>query len=559
MGVVEHEVVAPARAAVGATGGHVGVPRDRGRVAVLVGAALLVVVVYAGQAPALQPGQLVDDLGIQYALGAQTADGALPLRDFEHTWNVLSWWFNAALHRLVGGDPSAWLFLWSRAFGPMLAGLAAVAIAWRLRLRSAWVVALVGGWLALTNVLHAKYAIPTLWVLAALPVGRWARGRRAVAVRAALAAGTLWSHVELAVLLGAGLVLFDLLAGPRDEPWRDRLTRAAAVPLGAAAAFAVQVAGYAVAGVGPADLVRQLVLNAGETAEGFNWHYPLLAPPSFRPKIFALSLVLPFVPLVWRRLRPATRLVACLHLAQALIAIRRPDATHVDAAVTLVGLLAVLVVHDLVTDRRTAAWADPCGARRAVGVAAGVAWVAVALAVGFAIPSFASIVLLVVVLAGGVLVAARGDAAWASAGAVGALVAVLVVGTVGGTVARIRSGDDDSTGRAWAAAVAEPLRRCTGGAEAAWIVPGPLTAYEHLGIRNATPYAVFWYGFPAEHDRVRALVEARGIPAILRTGAWPASFGGLDRDLEAAFEVCASVHVPSTGQQVDVLVPRMPP
>ena len=552
MDVAEREATAPVRG----DGRAPRDPRDRGRVAALAGAALLVVVVYAGQAPALLPGQLVDDLGIQYALGQQTAGGALPLRDFEHTWNVLSWWFNGALHRVVGSDPSAWLFLWSRVFGPMLAGLAVVAIGWRLRLRAAWVLALVGGWLALTNVLHAKYAIPTLWALAALPVGRWARGRPAHAVRLALGALTLWSHVELAVLLGAGLVLFDLLGGPPGEPWRERLVRAAAAPAGVVAAFALQLAAYAAVGVGPADLVRQLLLNAGETAEGFNWHYPLLAPPSFRPKIFAVSLVAPFVPLVWRRLRPATRMVACLHVGQALIALRRPDAVHVDAAVTLVGLLAVLVVHDLLAARPEAARPEEPAARRALGAAAGAMWVAVALAVGFAVPSFASIVLLVAVLAGGVVVSQRTPAPWASAGAGAALALVLVAGTVGGALAKVRAGDDDSTGQAVAAAVREPVRRCTGGADAVWIVPGPLTAYEHLGLRNATPWWVFWYGFPAEHDRVRALVADGAIPAILRTGGWPASFAGLDEDLDAAFELCRSVEVPETGDVVDVLVPR---
>lgn len=549
----------------GAAGGHApaGDPdrsgdsrdRERGRVTALVGGALLVVVVFAGQAPALPPGALTDDLGIQYALGQQTAAGALPLRDFEHTWNVLSWWFNGALHRLVGGDPSAWLFLWSRVFGPMLAGLAVVAIAWRLRLRAVWVVATVGTWLALTNVLHAKYAIPTLWVLAALPVGRWAHGRSAIVVRAALGAITFWAHVELAVLLGAGLVLFDLLAVDSTVPWRDRARTALATPAGVLAGFGVQCAGYAMVGVGPGDLVRQLVWNAGQTVEGFNWRYPLFAPPSFRPKVFPVSVIVAFVPWVWRRLAPTTRMVACLHLGQAIIALRRPDPTHVDAAVTLLGLLVVLVAHDLLEGRGVARSAGAPAGRRAVAAASGGVWVAAALVGGFAVPSFASIVLLTAVVVLGVVVAARHEAPWASAGALAALGSVLAVGTAGGVVATVRSGDDDSSGRAVAAAVAEPLRRCSGGADAAWVVPGPLTLYDHLGIRNATPYAVFWYGFRAEHDRVRTLVGDGDIPAVLRIGGWPPSFEGLDEDLDRAFEVCERVEVPATGDVVEVLVP----
>lgn len=541
---------------------------DRWRGWTLLGAAAVVAVVFGSRAAGLQPGALAGDLGIQYHLAGETAGGAVPLLDFTHTWNVGSWYFSAALHRLAGGDPSAWLYLWGTVFGPLLAGLAAVGVAWRLRLDPAWALVVVAGWLALSHVVHSKYAVPVVWTLLLLPVGRWAAGWRAVALRFGLAAVTFAFHVELAVLLGAGVALHDLV-GVRGLGWRERAVRIAAPPLGVAVAFAVQSAVYAALGLPPSDLVRQLILNAGETAEGFTFGYPLLAPPSLRPKLFAVSLVVAFVPVVWRRLQPATRLVACLHLAQALIAIRRPDPTHVDAATTLLGLLFALLAHDLLTGRMPVGGGSWRG-RRGAGAAGepragreprwaaalGAGWVAAALAAGFAIPHLVAIVALTAVLLAGVAAARTGDRPWASAGALAACGVLLAVSTVGGVAAALRSGDDDSRAAALAAALADPLDRCTGGQRTAWVVPEPLGLYRHLGLGNPTPYVAFWYSFTAEHERVRGLVDAHAIPAIIQVDGWPASFDGLADDLEEAFTPCATAT--AAGHHATIWLPHPP-
>ena len=200
----------------------------------------------------------------------------------------------------------------------MLAGLAVVAVAWRLRLESAEILALVGGWFALSHVVHLKYSIPTLWVLALLPVGRGAREPAASSLRALAAGVTFLAHVELAVLLGAGTALYDLF-GARGLPLRTRVRRAAMVPAGLVVAFAVQAAVYGRLGLPAAELTRQLLLAPAVTVEGANFGYPLFAPVSFRPKLFPASLVVAFVPMIWRRLSAPTRLVAFLHLSQARV------------------------------------------------------------------------------------------------------------------------------------------------------------------------------------------------------------------------------------------------
>ena len=555
---------APARTEVAPAAG--GRSAERGRRWALVGAAVLVTVVTVGPTSGIGPGMLTGDLGIQYALGGRTAAGAVPLVDFEHTWNVGSWWFNAALHRLAAGDPSTWLFLWGRLFGPVLAALAAVAVAARLRLAWPWVLLTAASWLVLSHVVHSKYAIPVLWVLALLPVGRLAAGGRAAwMARAAVAGVTFLAHVELALLLGAGVVLADLADAPDGGRWWDglaaRARRAAAVPVGIAVALTAELAGYAAIGQPAGGILRQLFTNAAETAEGFNWHYPLLTPVSLRPKLFAASLLVAFVPLVWRRLGPAARLVACLHLAQSLIALRRPDPNHVDAAVTLLGLLVALVVHDLVTDPRGIGpvrwpWRGRPPGRWVPAALVGAAWIAVAVAGGFAVPHLAAIVLLVGVLGAGVVLAHGRDVPAVSVGALVAVAAVLLTSTVGGVVAALAEGDDDSVGRAIAAAVAAPLQACTGGDDRVWVVAEPLTLYDHLDLENPTPWWAFWYSFAAEHDRVRDRLAAGAIPAILQVGGWPASVTGVVPDIEAAMAECATVGVPDARTEVTIWTAR---
>lgn len=519
------------------------------------GTALFVALIHLSPAVGLAPGALGDDLGIQYFLGRQTAAGAIPLVDFEHTWNVLSWYFNAALHLAVGSDPSAWLYLWGRVFGPALAAVTAIGVLWRLRLRAEWILVGAGSWLALSHVIHSKYTIPILWVFVLVPTGRRHPAWRGVFARGLLTGLTILSQVELAVLLGAGVMLFDLIGHQR--PWRDRLTLAAAVPAGALLALAGELAVFALIGQPPNEILRQLFVNAAETAPGFNYDYPVFSAVSLRPKLFPASLLLAFVPVVWQRISSPTRLVACLHLTQALIAIRRPDPAHVDAATTLLGLLAVLVAYDLVTNPRHRGRWWPIATTPAT-VRAGLATAAVfvvAVAGAFWIDSLAAIVVPTVLLAAMAVVAdRRGDLVPAMTIGAMAVTAALLIGSVaGGIVTAIRGGDALAPTTALAEELQPALERCTGPDRQAWIVPGPLSLYTEAEITNPTSWTVFWYGFGAEHDRVRQAIADNKLPAIIQVGDdWPDSFGSLPQDIAAAFRPCARLATTAVGQPVTV-------
>jgi hypothetical protein len=44
---------------------------------------------------AVEATALAADIGIQYHLATLAGEGQLPVRDFEHGWNVLSWWMQS--------------------------------------------------------------------------------------------------------------------------------------------------------------------------------------------------------------------------------------------------------------------------------------------------------------------------------------------------------------------------------------------------------------------------------------------------------------------------------
>ncbi len=524
---------------------------------VALGAALLVAIIELAPAVGLQAGQLDADLGIQYFLGAETARGAVPLVDFEHTWNVGSWYFNAALQWLSGGNPSAWLYLWGRVFGPVLAAVLAVGVLYRARLRAEWVFIGVGSWLVLSHVIHSKYTIPVLWVFVLVPQRGPSSLRRDMTARALLVAFTMWSHVELAVLLGAGVMLHDLLGTDIDLRPRlhDRVARAVVVPASAAVALVLELIAYAAIGQPPGEILRQLLSNPTEIAEGFNYGYPLLSAPSLRPKLFPASLVLGFVPAVWLRLAPATRLVACLHLTQALIAVRRPDPSHVDAATTLLGLLIVLIAHDLLSrPRDTVRPGTDLPLRVTVATAgAGAAIVLAAILITFQTDSLLAAAGVTVLLPILVLLATRAPrlAPALSLGAGAVAVILLVAGVAGGVVSALRDDEALTPTEALAARLEEPLERCTGGDRVAWVVPGPLPLYNALEITNPTPFTVFWYGFQAEAGRVQEALADGTVPAIIQVGqGWPPSFGSLPDDIERLYSVCDVTQATSVTPRV---------
>jgi hypothetical protein len=529
---------------------------DRSRTVAFWAVAALLVAYYAGEVTPLGPDALTADLGIQYYLGAETARGAVPLLDFQHGWNVLSWYFNAGLYRLVDGDPTAWQYLWGVAFGPLLAGLAAAGTAWRLRFSPGWLLATVGGWVLLTNVVHWKYAIPALWMLALVPTGRPRREWTVLASRAGLAAVTFLAHFELGILLAVGVAMYDVF-GDRMAPPRTRLLRASAAPAGVLIGFAGQAAVYAGLGLAPVALLTRLLGDSAQVYEQAQYGYPLFEPATFYAAVFPASLVASFVPAVWRRLAGHTRLVAFCHLALGLIAIRRTDFIHVEAAATLLGLLAVFAARDLLGAGRPNLSVPRSLLARPGLVLAGGVWLVTAVAAGFRIVSPLAIVALTLVVLTGPLIARWSEAGWFSVGALATAGLLVAVSLSGSVTAAVDAGQGGRRAEQIAAAAAGPVDECLGAGDQAWIVPSPLGLYEQLGVENPTRYTVFWYGFAGRAPEVIEAIEADEIPAIIKVSTWPGSFRErIVPEITENYRECAVVPVEATDDVVTVYTKR---
>ncbi|HVL99305.1 MAG TPA: hypothetical protein VM324_08440 [Egibacteraceae bacterium] len=514
--------------------------RVRPTAALLVALALLAVH-QAFRFSALAPDGLRADLGIQYHLAQLTAGGAVPFIDFQHGWNAGSFYLGAALYLLVGGNAPVWIYLFEVVTATVVAGVALAVTAWRLRLPSSWLLGLVVAWLWLTHVPNGKYAIPMLWLASLVPTGGVRRRLPAVVVRLVLGAVTFWLHVELAVLLAAGVALYDLFGARGLEP-RDRLLRAGAAPAAMAVALVVQLGVYHLAGLPPGKLVALMIGEPTAVFDDAHFGYPLFNPGSLRALVYPVSLVLPFVPVVWRRLSAPTRLAVCLHLSQALTAIRRTDEGHVAAASTLLVVVVVLAARDLLL-AAPPRFGDVRGVRRALLAAGGALWLALAVAAGFRVPSLVAIVGLAVVCLLGVAAAGRGDFPWAGVGAVAAAGLLLVGGLAGRTLVELRSDRSGERAETIAAAVGAAVERCGDGSGRAWVVPEPLGLYGALALTNPTPHYAFWYDFAAKHDEVVAQMDAGEIPLIIQPYGWPDSMSGMVDDIEARYEVCDEIFV----------------
>jgi hypothetical protein len=521
-----------------------GVP-DRSRLAVWIGVVALALAALARLEPLAAEG-LDADVGIQFHLAAETARGAVPLLDFEHGWNTLAWYHLAAFYLLSFGQPTLWSFLWGTAAGPFLAGVVLLVVACRQGLPAVWLLGLTATVLIVSDVPNGKYALPALWLLLLRPGGRLDRPRAAVVTRFALAGLLVLAHIELAVMLCLGTALYDLL-GARHLPAAARAARVAALAVGGAVLFGAELAAYAGLGLDPADVVRFLVLERAGVSEGaVAFDASLLRPSGVLGAVFPATLVLPFVPAVWRRLSDTTRLTAGLHLSLGLIAIRKPDEGHVGAASTLLALLLVLAAWDLTRSGLPRPRLDGLGL---VAAAAGAAWLLTAVLAGFTAGSVLALPLLLGITALGAVVARRRELPLASAGAVAAGVGLAVVSLAAMAVAEVRGPRDELLERTMATALAPAVERCLGAERAAWVVPEPLALYDTLDLENPTPYYLFWAGFAEEAPEVLQRIEDGEVPAILQQGPWPVSMARVAPVIEDRYELCAEVVTPAVPEQ----------
>lgn len=488
------------------------------------------------------------DAGIQFHLAAQTAQGAVPVRDFEHGWNVLSWYYLAVFYVVSFGQASLWAFLWGTAAGPLLAGAVLLVLARRHGLPAGWILGLTAAILLVSDVPNGKYALPALWLFALRPGGRLGAGRAALLGRFLLAGVVVLSHIELALMLCLGTALYDVL-GARGLSLVMRAARVAALAAGGLLFFAGQLAVYAGLGISPSDLISFLIIDrAGVSSAATAYDGSLLLPANLLGAVFPASLVVPFVPALWRRLSDTTRLTAGLHLALGLIAIRKPDEGHLGAATTLLALLGVLVAWDLMRGGHRLPLPRPTAGRVAAAVL-GAAWLVGTVLAGFSAGSILALPLLLGLTAVGAVAALRGSWPAASAGALLAAAGLTVVSTASMALAEARGPRDELQERVMAAGLAADVDRCLGGDDRAWIVPEPLRLYAALGLENPTPYYLFWAGFVDESPEVLERISSGEVPAVLQVNGWPTSMSVVAPVIEREYELCAEVVTPAIPEE----------
>ena len=491
---------------------------------------------------------LAADAGIQFHLAAETAQGAVPVRDFEHGWNVLSWYYLAFFYVVSFGQASLWAFLWGTAAGPLLAGAVLLVLGRRHGLPALWILGLTAAILLVSDVPNGKYALPALWLFALRPGGRLGAGRAALVGRFLLAGVVVLSHIELALMLCLGTALYDVL-GARGLSLGMRAARVAALAAGGLLFFAGQVAVYARLGVSPGDLISFLILErAGVSSAATAYDGSLLLPENLLGAFFPASLVVSFVPALWRRLSDTTRLTASLHLALGLIAIRKPDEGHLGAATTLLALLGVLVAWDL-TRGQDRIPLPRLTAGRLAAAALGAAWLVGTVLAGFSAGSIVALPLLLGLTALGAVAALRGALPAASAGALLAAAGLTVVSTASMAVAEVRGPRDELQERVMAASLAADVERCLGTGDQAWIVPDPLRLYAALGLENPTPYYLFWAGFVDESPEVLERIDAGEVPAVIQVGVWPTSMSVVAPVIERDYELCGEVLTPAVPEE----------
>ena len=494
---------------------------------------------------------LTGDAGLVWYLSKRTAEGDLPLVDFQHGWNAGGWWVGAGLYRLANRSPNVFWFLWAHVTGRMLASSAMAVAVWRLRRPPALIAAVGLGsvvWVAATPP-NGKYAIPALWLLALLPTDSL-RSRRGVdlLVHAAVACVTFWLHVELAVLLSAGVGFFELV-GNRRDPLVARIQRIGALGVGIAVGVALELAFYAAHGV-PVATVNEFVLLGQTSAFPQQYGWMMSRPTSVPEALFPLLVLGPFVPLVWRRASPETRLAACLSLATAITGIRRHDPPHMAAVATLFVFTGVMLADDVHRSRARVLWPP----RRAAFTLVGCAWAGAVVFAAFETDSLLAAVALMAGAAIAVLASHRGDWPWASAGALGVLLAIGVYGTAFAIRDKVGSTDPYAQINADASAIAPEVDRCLGDDRRAVIVNSQLPLYEVLGLENPTPYVQFHYDFTRYAPDLVERMRAGDVPALIQTAPFREWLGEVVDELERSYVPCSRVQVPETGNTITIWV-----
>ncbi|SDK84686.1 hypothetical protein SAMN05428985_106347 [Nocardioides sp. YR527] len=505
---------------------------------------------------------LTQDFGAQYHLAKMTAHGAIPLVDFEHGWNAGSFWVSAVLYWIASGSPTIWYFLWGRLLGAGLGAVLAAAIGLRLRLHPAVMIALALGVLLLATPLHIKYTICLLWVFVLLPVGPLeSRPRLAAAARVLLPALVFWQYVELAVLLTGASGLFELFAR-RAVPWRTRILNCVQLAGGFVLGLVVQAMAYRVLwGLSFADFNRQVILGQTETHEGSQyavWNFFDLPTESGRFFILALypfALLIPFVPLVWQRVSDSTRLVALAGLVLVVVPIRRVDNPHTTTVSALVLLALVLAVAELY-ERRTSLEAGVRAPAIALPLAAaGAAWAAATLWIGFGLQSMAGAVLLVALAVAGAVLGStflRGAVAAVSAGA------LVVLGGVPALAAVDHLGDMRRDAKSFAVSdsivrwAGPEYERCSGGTREALVMPNYLELYDTLEITNPTPYYLFHYDFAQYEDVLVPQLEDGSIPVIIETMPLHTPQPWLTDAIRANYVPCSVVRIEKQATTVTI-------
>lgn len=515
---------------------------------------VVVAVVHAAYTLTAQMEPLTGDRGAQYYLGKLTAEGAVPLVDFQHGWNAGSWWVNSLIYRLAGGDPLWWEFLLGRFFAVTLAAVLVAAMGLRRRVHPAAMVAMALAVLTLASPAQVKYVLPVVFAFILLPGGRLDSGRWSLVVRLLVPAALFWQHVELAILLTGAAGLYELV-GREKATARERLARCLALAVGILAGFVSEVLFYRIGyGMSLDELNRQVVFGqAQQFPNHFGW--PFFDVPSDGEgyhivAVYPFLLLLMFVPVIWRLASDPTRFLALCALLLATIPIRRPGPGHAETVSALVFAALVFVLCDVYERRdqislpsRPRSVSSWQAVTAVVGFATGAAWVGAALAFGFGAHSLIGPVILVLVVS--VMMIGTRQRARLIAVSAGACL-VLGVVPLASAIDHVDDLSRDSrpfeAAEVWADALRPEMTRCLKGGRTAFVLGNQLSLYDALDVENPTPFYLFHYDFGRNEKQLTAMMAGGEVPVVLQTTAM-ARGGWVETAIEKDYEPCAEIWI----------------